>query len=406
MSGILNGIKVLDLTRVIAGPLCTQALADMGATVYKIERPGEGDDTRRMGPFLADPKTGADSNDSALYLAYNRNKQSITLDISTPEGAQLARELAARCDVVIENYKVGSLARYQLDYESVRELRPDIVYCSVTGFGQSGPYAHRPAYDFILQGMAGVMSTCGHADGEPGGGPMRTAIPITDVVTGLYAAIGVLGALFHRLRTGEGQYLDAAMLDASLALNGHLALGWLMSAKLPARAGNTNPIASPSEVFSCVGGSLIVAAGNNGQFEALCRVLGCEALMEDARFRTNALRVANRSALRTLLAPHIAGRSREALVDELNDAGVPSGPINTIAEVFDDPQARHRELALALEHSRGVEVPGLRSPLRFSRTPVTHRAPPMLGEHTERVLHEEFGVDARRLAQLRERGVI
>lgn len=406
MSGILNGIKVLDLTRVIAGPLCTQALADMGATVYKIERPGEGDDTRRMGPFLRDPQDGTDSNDSALYLAYNRNKQSITLDISTPEGAQLARELAAQCDVVVENYKVGSLARYQLDYESIRELRPDIVYCSVTGFGQDGPYANRPAYDFILQGMAGVMSTCGQPDGEPGGGPMRTAIPITDVVTGLYAAIGILGALFHRLRTGEGQYLDAAMLDASLALNGHLALGFLMSGKVAARAGNTNPIASPSEVFDCVDGSLIVAAGNNGQFEALCRVLHCETLLEDARFRTNALRVANRSALRAELAPRIVGRSREALLAELNDASVPGGPINSIAEVFDDPQARHRELALTLAHSRGVDVPSLRSPLRFSRTPVTHRAPPMLGEHTARVLGEEFGIDAQRLAQLRERGVV
>jgi crotonobetainyl-CoA:carnitine CoA-transferase CaiB-like acyl-CoA transferase len=406
MSGILNGIKVLDLTRVIAGPLCTQALADMGATVYKIERPGEGDDTRRMGPFLPDPQDGTDSNDSALYLAYNRNKQSITLDISTPEGAQLARELAARCDVVIENYKAGSLARYGLDYESIRELRPDIVYCSVTGFGQSGPYANRPAYDFILQGLAGVMSTCGHPDGEPGGGPMRTAIPVTDVVTGLYAAIGILGALFHRMRTGEGQFLDAAMLDASFALNGHLALGYLMSGKVAKRAGNTNPIASPSEVFDCVDGSLIVAAGNNGQFEALCRVLHCEALLEDERFRTNALRVANRSALRALLAPHIVGRTREALLAELSDASVPGGPINTIAEVFDDPQARHRELSLTLAHSRGVNVPSLRSPLRFSRTPVEHRAPPMLGEHTARVLAEEFGIDAGRLAQLRERGVV
>lgn len=406
MGGILDGIKVLDLTRVIAGPLCTQTLADMGATVYKIERPREGDDTRRMGPFLHDEERGGDSNDSALFLAYNRNKQSVTLDISTPEGAELARELASRCDVVVENYKVGSLARYGLDYESIRELRPDIVYCSVTGFGQSGPYARRPAYDFILQGLAGVMSTCGHPDSEPGGEPMRTAIPITDVVTGLYAAVGIAGALFHRLRTGEGQYLDAAMLDASLALNGHLALGFLMTGTPPARVGNTNPIASPSEVFACADGSLIVAAGNNGQFHALCRVLERMELIEDERFRTNALRVANRAVLRDALAQSLAEQSREALLAALEAAGVPSGAINNMAQVFDDPQTRHRELQLKLPHASGVDVPGVRSPLRFSRTPVEHRAPPTLGEHSAQVLGKELGIDAGQLQALRERGIV
>ncbi|MDM0018475.1 CaiB/BaiF CoA transferase family protein [Variovorax saccharolyticus] len=405
MAAIFEGLKVLDLTRVIAGPLCTQILADMGATVYKIEKPGEGDDTRRMGPFLPDAQ-GADSNDSALYLAYNRGKHSITLDIATPEGAALAQDLAARCDVVVENYKVGTLARYGLDEASIRKRRPDIVYCSVTGFGQSGPYAARPAYDFILQGLAGAMSTCGHPDGAPGGEPMRTAIPIADVVTGLYAAIGVLGALHHRRETGEGQHVDAAMLDASVALNGHLALGYLMTGRVPPRVGNTNPIASPSEVFACADGHLIVAAGNNGQFNALCRVLGCLAWVDDPRFASNALRVANRAALRELLAPALADRQRGELLASFEAAGVPCGPINDMQGVFEDPQTRHRELALSLPHARGVEVPSLRSPLRFSATPVTHRASPMLGEHSAQVLADELEIGPERLRGLRERGVI
>ncbi len=405
MAGIFDGLKVLDLTRVVAGPLCTQILADMGATVYKIERPGEGDDTRRMGPFLPDAN-GCDSNDSALYLAYNRGKQSVTLDIASSEGAALARELAARCDVVVENYRVGTLARYGLDYESLRALRPDLIYCSVTGFGQGGPYAALPAYDFILQGLAGLMSTCGHPDGEPGGGPMRTAIPIADVVTGLYAVIAVLGALYHRLATGHGQYLDAAMIDASVSLNGHLALGYLMTGKTPPRVGNTNPIAAPSEVFECVDGQLIVAAGNNGQFEALCCVLQRQELIDDPRFRSNALRVANRAALRQALLPSLVSRSRAELLAAFEQAGVPCGPINDMAQVFSDQQTCHRELAQRLPHGRGGEAPSLRSPLRFSRTPVLPRPVPMLGEHTEQVLADELGLDAARLRSLRERALI
>ncbi|MBO9648963.1 MAG: CoA transferase [Variovorax sp.] len=405
-ASILEGIKVLDLTRVIAGPLCTQILADMGATVYKIEKPGEGDDTRRMGPFLPDAQTGRDSNDSALYLAYNRGKQSITLDIATPEGARLAQDLAARCDVVVENYKVGSLAKYGLDEASIRKRRPDIIYCSVTGFGQSGPYAARPAYDFILQGLAGVMSTCGQPEDAPGAGAMRTAIPITDVVTGLYATIGVVSALYHRRETGEGQHVDAAMLDASVALNGHLALGYLMTGKVPARVGNTNPIASPSEVLTCADGQLILAVGNNGQFQSMCRVLGHPEWAEDERFCTNALRVTNRTALREVLAPVLVERHRAELLAAFEAVSVPCGPINDMAGVFEDPQTRHREIELHLPHSRGVEVPSLRSPLRFSQTPVKHHASPMLGEHSARVLHDELGIDERQLQALRERAII
>lgn len=405
MASIFTGIKVLDLTRVIAGPLCTQILADMGADVYKIEKPGEGDDTRRMGPFLPNAQNG-DSNDSSLYLAYNRGKQSITVDIATAEGAALVQNLAAQCDVVVENYKVGTLARYGLDYATIRQRRPDIIYCSITGFGQSGPYAARPAYDFILQGMAGLMSTCGQPDGAPGGEPMRTAIPIADVVTGLYAAIGSVSALYHRQSTGEGQHLDASMLDASVALNGHLAVGYLMNGKLPERVGNTNPIAAPSEVFSCADGYLIAAAGNNGQFQALCRVLGEPQLANEARFLTNALRVTQRTVLRDLLAPLLAGRTRADLLAAFAAAGVPCGPINTMGEVFSDPQTRHRELALSLPHSRGYDVPSVRSPLRFSGTPVLHRAAPMLGEHSVKVLGEELGLTPAQLQGLRDRSII
>ena len=406
MAGIFEGLKVLDLTRVIAGPLCTQHLADMGATVYKIEKPGEGDDTRRMGPFLPDAATGCPSNDSALFLSYNRSKLSVTLDIASPEGARLAQDLAARCDVVVENYKVGTLARYGLDFASVRQRRPDVIYCSVTGFGQSGPQANRPAYDFILQGQAGLMSTCGHADGEPGGEPMRTAIPIADVVTGQNATVAVTSALYHRLKTGQGQYIDASMLDASVALNGHLATGFLMTGALPPRVGNTNPIASPSEVFRCADGRLIVAAGNNGQFQALCRVLGRPELADDARFRTNASRVQGRTALRDALAPLLKDRTRADLLAQFEAAGVPSGPINDMADVFNDPQTRHRGLAMRMPHSRGLDVPGLRSPLDFSVTPVVHRAAPMLGEHSDQVLAQELGLDQATLRGLRERSVI
>lgn len=405
MASIFTGIKVLDLTRVIAGPLCTQILADMGADVYKIEKPGEGDDTRRMGPFLPDAQNG-DSNDSSLYLAYNRGKQSITVDIATAEGAALVQDLAAQCDVVVENYKVGTLARYGLDYATIRQRRPDIIYCSITGFGQSGPYSARPAYDFILQGMAGLMSTCGQPDGAPGGEPMRTAIPVADVVTGLYAAIGIVSALYHRQSTGEGQHIDASMLDASVALNGHLAVGYLMNGKLPERVGNTNPIAAPSEVFSCADGYLIAAAGNNGQFQALCRVLGEPQLAIEARFLTNALRVTQRTALRDVLAPLLAGRTRADLLAAFAAAGVPCGPINTMREVFSDPQTQHRELALSLPHSRGYDVPSVRSPLRFSGTPVLHRAAPMLGEHSVKVLGEELGLTPAQLQGLRDRSII
>lgn len=406
MTRILNGVRVLDLTRVIAGPLCTQHLADMGATVYKIEKPREGDDTRRMGPFLRDEVTGQDSNDSALYLAYNRGKRSVTVDISQAEGADVVRQLAAQCDVVVENYKAGGLSKYGLDYAALQALKPDLIYCSLTGFGQSGPMAQRPAYDFILQGMAGMMSTCGHPENSPGAGPMRTAIPITDVVTGQNAAIAILGALFHHQRTGEGQYIDCAMLDSAVALNGHLALGYLMTNQVPLRMGNTNPIASPSEVFACADGQLIVAAGNNGQFQSCCQVLGIPQLAQQPSFATNAQRVAHRDELRALLAEAIAQRPRAELLAALEAAGVPCGPINDMAQVFSEPQTLHRQLTFPIRHGRQVDVPTLRSPLSFSQTPVEYIAPPRLGEHTREVLSEVLRLPAETMGTLSDSGVI
>ncbi|UBM12487.1 CaiB/BaiF CoA transferase family protein [Cupriavidus metallidurans] len=405
MSAILQGIKVLDLTRVVAGPWATQNLADMGATVYKIEKPGDGDDTRRMGPFLTDGD-GNVTNDSAFFLCCNRGKQSVTVDISQPEGAELVRQLAAQCDVVVENYKAGSLKKYGLDYESIRALRPDIIYCSVTGFGPDGPYAPRPAYDFILQGMAGLMSTCGQPDGTPGAAPMRTAIPLTDILTGLYASVALMGALYHRQATGEGQFIDAAMIDAAVAANGHLALGYHMTGKVPQRAGNSNPVASPSEVFACLDGHVIIAAGNNGQFAGLCRVIGCASLIDDPRFLQNMDRVRNRPVLRETLGERLLNWRLADLIQALEGAGVPCGPINDIDDVFDDPQVRHRELLVRLPHGSGVEAPTLRSPLRFSATPVTMTAPPQLGQHTEAALRSELGMSAADVEAFRERGVI
>ena len=406
MSAILEGIKILDLTRVVAGPMCTQILADMGATVYKIEKPGEGDDTRRMGPFLPDPATGQPSNDSALYLAYNRGKHSVTVDIATPEGAQLVRDLALRCDVVVENYKVGSLAKYGLDAASLRGLKPALIYCSVTGFGQTGPDAPKPAYDFILQGMAGPMSTCGLPDDEPGGGPMRTAIPMTDMVTGLYATIGILGALMHRQKTGEGQVIDAAMLDATVAFNGHLAVGYLMNGKVPQRVGNTNPIASPSEVFECAEGRIIISAGNNQQFQRMCTVLGAPDMPTDPRFATNMQRIAHRRELQAALQTLVHGQPRARLLEQLSAANVPAGPLNDMAQVFTNPQTQHRQMVVELPHSSGQTVRLVRSPLNWSASPVTHKAPPRLGEHSLQALRDELGLSEAQVAGLVARGVV
>lgn len=405
MAPPLCNVRVVDLTRVVAGPWATQALADLGAEVIKIEKPGEGDDTRRIGPFIRDA-AGRETNDSAFYLGCNRGKRSVTIDIADPRGQALVRDLAAKSDVFVENYKAGALARYGLDYGSIRAINPRIIYCSVTGFGPDGPYAARPAYDFILQGMSGLMSTCGHPDGTPGAGPMRTAVPITDIVTGLYATISILGAVIQRGLTGAGQFIDMAMIDAAVALNGHLALGYLMTGKIPARIGNANPIASPSEVHRTADGRIIVAAGNDGQFRALASAIGEPQLAEDPRFRTNSDRVRNRRELNPIIAGKLCDKGSSYWVDRLSAVGVPCGPINELDAVFEDPQVRHRGIAMKLPHARGVDIPVLKSPLNLSAAPVDYRAPPILGEGTDDVLQNLLNLSEVQIAQLREASVI
>ena len=409
MSGILSGVTVLDLSRVIAGPMSTQNLADMGATVIKVEKPGEGDDTRRIGPFYRvkdEQGREVDANDSAGFLAYNRGKKSITLDISRPEGQEMVRKLAEQSDVVIENYKVGTMARYGLDYESLSKRNPKLVYCSISGFGQSGPLAKRAAYDFILQGYTGMMSTCGIADGEPGGGPMRTAVALTDIVTGLYATTAIVSALYHRLNTGEGQYIDMALMDGAMATNGHLATGFLVGGVQQPRAGNGNPTGAPSGVFKAKDGDIIVAAGNNGQFQSLCKALGLGDMAQDARYASNTTRCEHRHSLDASINEALAGLSVQEAVDRIGAAGVPCGPVHTLAQAFAQEQLQHRGLELKLPHSRGFDVPSLRSPLRFSKTPVEHKAPPMLGEHNAEVYEQMLGLSAAELADLQAKGLV
>ncbi|ARU04868.1 CoA transferase [Comamonas serinivorans] len=409
MSGILDGIKVLDLSRVIAGPMTTQNLADMGATVIKVERPGEGDDTRRIGPFYRVRDAAGnevEADDSSGFLAYNRGKKSITLDISRPEGQEMVRQLADQCDVVMENYKVGTMARYGLDYDTLSKRNPRLVYCSISGFGQTGPLAKRAAYDFILQGYTGMMSTCGHADGEPGGGPMRTAVALTDVVTGLYATTAIVSALYHRLNTGEGQYIDMALMDGAMATNGHLAIGYLVGGVPQPRAGNGNPTGAPSGVFPAKDGSLIVAAGNNGQFQLLCKALGLDDMASDPRYTNNTERCLNRDTLHARITESLRDLTVEEAVNRIGAAGVPCGPVHTLDQAFAQEQIQHRGLALQLPHSRGFDVPSLRSPLRFSKTPVEHKAPPMLGEHTDEVLGEMLGLSPEQIRALESQGLV
>lgn len=403
---IFAGIKVLDLTRVVSGPWATQMMADQGATVYKVEEPGIGDMTRRLPPLVKDENDEDIKGFSAFYLGVNRGKKSLQVDLNTEEGAQLVRALAEKCDVVIENFKAGGLRKYGLDYETVRKSNPNVVYCSISGFGVDGPYASRPAYDFILQGMAGLMSTCGHPDGAPGAAPMRTAIPITDIFTGFYAAFGIVSALLHRERTGEGQFIDLGMIDASVAVNAHLALEFLLTGAAPTRAGNTNPVGAPSDVFECLDGPLIIATGSDGQFGGLCSVIGRPEWKDRPEWKTPVARVRNREPLRIAIAEIVRTRTRAEWIDLLNAANVPCGPVNTLAEVFDDPQVRHRELAMQLDHPQGFSVPTLRNPIRFSQTPVVHTAPPAVGEHTDAVLAEELGLSAEQIAALRNDGVL
>jgi crotonobetainyl-CoA:carnitine CoA-transferase CaiB-like acyl-CoA transferase len=389
----LEGIRVLDLSRILAGPWCTQNLADLGADVIKVERPGSGDDTRGWGPPYMKDAEGRDTSEAAYYTSTNRNKRSIVADMATPAGAALIRELALVSDVLVENFKVGGLRKYGLDYASMKALNPRLVYCSVTGFGQDGPYAGRPGYDFMIQGLGGLMSMTGERDALPGGGPQKAGVAVTDIITGMYATVGILAALQERQRSGLGQHLDIALLDCHVAMLANQNANYFASGVAPQRAGNAHQNVVPYQVFAAADGHLIVAVGNDAQFRAYCQAIGAVGLGQDPRYATNSQRVRNRDPLIAELSEIMRGGRRDDWLARLEAAGVPCGPINDISQTFSHPQVLARGLRQGIPHPLGMEMPVTASPLRFSDSPVTYRrAPPLLGEHTEEVLREVLGI--------------
>ena len=405
-SGALSHVRVLDLSRVLAGPWATQALADLGAEVIKVERPVTGDETRGWGPPWLEARAG-EARTAAYFTATNRGKRSITVDLSRPEGQAIVRRLAARSDVLVENFKVGTLARNELDPADLRRENPRLVTCSITGFGQDGPYRDRPGYDFLLQAMGGLMSVTGAPDEAPGGGPMKVGVALTDLLTGTYAAIAILAALAHRDRTGEGQQVDLSLLDVQVAALANQAQSFLVTGVPPPRLGNAHPSIVPYQAFATADGHLVLAVGNDAQFARFCEVAGRPDLARDPRFATNAARVTARAELVALLAPLLATRSTAAWVAALEGADVPCGPINDLAQVFADPQVRHRGLRVEIPHPGGGAIPAVRSPMRLSATPVSHEVPPpALGEHTGEVLSELLGMSEGEVAALRDRGVV
>ncbi|TRW15373.1 CaiB/BaiF CoA transferase family protein [Glacieibacterium frigidum] len=403
----LSHIRILDLSRILAGPWASQTLADLGATVIKIEQPGSGDDTRGWGPPYVHDRDGQPTTDSAYYLAINRNKQSVAVDIATPEGQAIVRDLARNADVVIENFKVGGLAKYGLDYAGLKAVKPDLVYCSITGFGQTGPYAPRAGYDLLLQAMGGLMSITGGADGAPDAGPQRVGVAVVDLLTGMYAAVGILAALTHRDRTGEGQSLDIALLDVNVASLANQALNYLVSGKPPGRMGLAHPNVVPYQDFPTADGAMIVAVGNDGQFARFADALGLGAMAADPAYATNAARVVNRVPLIAALSAATATRPTKHWVEVLEAATVPCGPINDIAQVFADEQVVARQLALDLPHPVAGSVPTVASPLRLSASPVEYRnAPPPLGHDTREVLARDLGLGADMIDDLVRRGIV
>ncbi len=407
MPGPLSHLRVLDLSRVLAGPWAGQLLADLGAEVIKVERPGSGDDTRAWGPPWLKDARGRDTAESAYYLSCNRGKKSLTLDIAAPEGQDIARRLAAQSDILLENYKAGALARYGLAWEQLRELNPGLIYCSVTGFGQDGPYRERAGYDFMIQGMGGLMSVTGEPDSAPGGGPVKVGVAIADVMTGMYAGVAVLAALARRSLTGTGQHIDLALLDVEVAMLANQAMNYLASGVAPGRLGNAHPNIVPYQAFRTRDGSLILAVGNDAQFAKFCQLAGRPELAADPRFATNAARVRHRADIVPLVADLMATRSTAEWIAALEPAGVPCGPINTLDQVFADPQVRHRGLRLELPHPSAGSVPQVASPFRFSRDTVEYRdPPPVLGQHTEDILRGLLGMDTATVADLRRRGIV
>jgi crotonobetainyl-CoA:carnitine CoA-transferase CaiB-like acyl-CoA transferase len=410
-SGALDGVRVLDLSRVLAGPWCTQTLADLGADVIKVERPpadGQrgGDDTRGWGPPFLPDDAGLDTDDAAYFLGANRNKRSITIDLARPEGQALVRRLLARCDVLVENFKVGDMARHGLDAGTLMHEFPRLVYCSITGFGQTGPYRERAGYDYAIQGLGGLMSVTGERDDRPGGGPQKVGVAVVDLFTGLYATVAILAALRHRDATGQGQVVDMALLDSQVAMLANLGANYLVTHKPPQRAGNAHQNIVPYQVFEVADGHLILAVGNDGQFERFCRVAGCAPLARDERFITNAARVRHRAVLVALLEPLLKLRTRDDWLTALEAAKVPAGPINDLAQVFADPQVRARDMTVTVPHPRNSHLELVASPIKLSATPTqVRRAPPLLGQHTDEVL-DDLGIDTETRAAWRRAGVI
>ena len=402
-AGALDGLRVLDLSRVLAGPWSSQLLADLGADVVKVERPGAGDDTRTWGPpWLSDPE-GNPTSESAYFLCANRNKRSVTIDISQPEGQRLVKALAAEADIVLENFKVGGLAQYGLDYESLKAVNPRLIYCSITGFGQTGPYAPRAGYDFLIQGMGGLMSLTGRPDGEAGGGPMKVGVALTDVMTGLYATVGILAALARRERSGVGQQIDLSLLDVQIASLANQASNYLVGGAVPRRIGNAHPSIVPYQDFPTADGYMIVAVGNDGQFASFCKALGNAEWAHDERFVTNPQRVRHRVALIEMITQATVGRTTSEWIAVMEAAGVPCGPINTLDQVFADPHVQARGARVEVPHPLGGQVPMVANPLRMSESPVQYRhAPPTLGEHTADVLQDWLGLSSPELDALRE----
>jgi len=395
------------LSRVLAGPWASQLLADLGAEVIKIERPGSGDDTRGWGPPWLKDAQGRETRESAYYLSCNRGKKSVTVDISRPEGQEIVRDLAARSDILLENYKVGALARYRLGFPDLEALNPGLVYCSITGFGQDGPYRDRAGYDFMIQAMGGLMSVTGEPDGKPGGGPMKVGVAIADVMTGMYATVAVLAALAHRALSGKGQYIDLALLDVQVAMLANQSLNFLISGVPPERLGNAHPNIVPYQAFPTRDGNLVLAIGNDAQFARFCEIAGRPDVARDSRFATNAGRVTHRHALVPLVAGWLAGRTTREWLAALEPAGVPCGPVNNLDQVFADPQVRHRGMRVDLPHPDAGSVPSVASPLRFSATPPEQAVPPpRLGEHTLPVLGDLLGLSGDRIAQLRRDGIV
>lgn len=406
MQNLLSDVRVLDLSRVLAGPWCTQLLADLGADVIKVERPGKGDDTRAWGPPFLQRPDGTPTQDGGYFIAANRGKKSITVDLQTREGQEIIKRLAKSADVVIENYKVGTLQRMGLAYEDLAAVNPKLVYCSITGFGQSGPRATQPAYDFLIQAMGGLMSVTGERDELPGGGPQKVGVPIVDLTTGVYGALAIVAALNARHRTGRGEYIDLAMLDVQVSLLANQAMNYLLSGRTPRRTGTAHPNIQPQRIFDCRDGQIILVVGNDGQFLQLCDVIGRPELKEDERFVTNGQRVMNQHILDPILDEIFVREDRRVWLQKLQAAGIPAGSINTVPEVFEDAQVVHREMLQRLPHPVAGTVPQVRSPFRFSHAEsLPDMAPPVLGEHTESVLASE-GFAPDEIEAFRRLGVI